>query len=931
MNRPSVLPPHLAFEPAEDSGFEAEWKYLQTVLDSLGRPRVLDRRGRAPVAGREAPRPAPGDCMVFLELAESHWAKALAAPRVLPAGSVVWVLCPGWLRRDGARLWCHRGIWADRGGQLYLDDFEPAREVTYFVNLYSAPDTYGARCDGDPFEAGLACPSSSTQEISAFVACKVTTRVLAAGRGVRVPRTLAFFRKPQLPRPLTRAMLDAAGCAAVHLPEDVHHWEYERLLARVREDVNAHLRSLPDSVRRIVVKPSGLFHMMCWGVSMHERGDTQPVARAVADLLAGRGPSRMQPDDAVMVDAFAGGEHRTMRVRVIVARVGESAIEGSVQSMVASVAESSAPISGANSWPQSIEDALANYGVPDAAGSARRLESELRRQAVATLASVAAQEPWSAAKPGGRTDLLGLDFVLALPGDTLGGEPALTPVLIEVNNHDCARITIRNAFTRIDHRVPGIDPPDAGALDEYFRAIAARSQRHRLAGRTVLVIGGLTPSKRPVWRSAKEQRLRIVLANDRAVVPADDLGLELAAELLIPHLHADHTREGDEASCAAIVRELTKRGIVLDGVITFWEDCTVVAALVAERLGLRGNTVTAQRTAKDKLATLRALAAPLPFAIDTFEPAPTTLLPPFAELRSALDVDSAPAQVVPFPAVLRFRFGSSAVGTRVVRSREEAKTEASRLEALIRDKAGADALYGGCGFRHGDDASGLVLAGFVDGTEHDVDLLLFDGELVDAWVTDNGETDIPFCAETCALMPSRLSASRQQQLISAAWQACRRVGLANGAANVELKLSMDGPKILEINGRMGGFYIPEWVRRVWGYDLPAACFQIACGIRPIGRVRRNPLLAMAGVLLFPGDRATTERITATNVVTVPLGHAAPAEYLEPEASVGWSGPTPDAAVENMMAGLQGLFADNPARAEVLRRYAMRLPRDSQAD
>jgi carnosine synthase len=723
-------------------------------------------------------------------------------------------------------------------------------------------------------------------------------------------------------------MLDTAGCSAVHLPEDVHHWEYERLLARVREDVNAHLRSLPDSVRRLVVNPSGLFHMMCWGVSMHERDDAQPVARAIADLLAGRGPSRMQPDDAVMLDAFAGGDHRTMRVRVIVARVGESPIEGSVQSMVASVAESSAPISGANSWPQSIEDALANCGVPDAAGSARRLESELRRQAVATLAAVAAEEPWSAAKPGGRTDLLGLDFVLALPGDSLGGEPALTPVLIEVNNHDCARITIRNAFTRIDHSLPGIDPPDAGALDEYFRAIAARSQRHRLAGRTVLVIGGLTQSKRPVWRSAREQRLHIVLANDRAVVPADGLGLELAAELLIPHLHADHTREGDEASCAAIVGELTKRGIVPDGVITFWEDCTVVAALVAERLGLRGNPVRAQRAAKDKLATLQALAAPLPFALDTFEPAPTTLLPAFAELRTAADLDTAAAQAISFPAVLRFRYGSSAVGTRIVRSRDEARTEASRLEALIRDKAGADRLYGGCGFRHGDGSSAMILVEFVDGTEHDVDLLLFDGELVDAWVTDNGETDVPFCAETSEVMPSRLSHPRQQQLISAAWQACRRVGLKNGGVNVEFKLSSNGPKVIEINGRMGGFYIPEWVRRIWGFDFPAACFQIACGIRPVGRVRRNPLLAMAGVLLFPGDRATPEKISATDVVTVPIGRAAPAEYLEPEASVGWSGPTPDAAVENMMAGLPELFADDPARAEVLRRYVMRLPRDS---
>lgn len=923
---PTPSGPGIAFEPKEDPGFEGEWNYLHAVLKSLGRAPVLDRRGCTLLPEREPTRRVPGDCLVFLELAESHWAKALAAPRVLPEGSVVWVVCPEWLQRDGERLWCHRGIWADRGGQFYLDDFKPPREVSYFANLYSAPDTYGTRSDGDQFEPGLACPASSTQEISAFVACKVTTRVLAANRGVKVPRTLAFFRKPRLPAPLTGAMLDRAGCAAVHLPADVQEWNREQLLERIRTELQTYFRSLPDDVRRVVVKPSGLFHMMCWGVSLHERSDLESIARAVADLLAGRGVTPLRPDDSVMVDVFAGGERRTVRVRVIVARTDESPSDASVQTMVASVGESGAPISGANSWPQSLTDALANYGVPNALTEARRLEKDLRTQAVATLAAVAVHEPWSAAKPGGRSDLLGLDFVLALPGDTLDGEPALAPVLIEVNNHDCARITIRKAFTAIDHRVTGVEPPDGGALDEYFRAIAARSQRHRLAGRSILVVGGVTVSKRSVWRSARAHGVRIILANDRPVTADDGLGEELVAELIVPCLNQDHSRSGDEASSAAIVAELARRGLAPDGVVTFWEDCTIAAALVAHKLGLRGNSVAAQRSAKDKLETCRALAAPLPFAIDTFEPAPTTLLPAFAELHAVEDLEAPPARSISFPAVLRFRFGSSAVGTRIVRSRDEAIVEATRLEALVRDTAGADALYSGCGFRYGDGGLNLILAEFADGTEHDVDLLLFDGELVDAWVTDNGETDIPFCAETCALLPSRLSASRQQQLISAAWQACRRVGLENGAANVELKLSSVGPKVIEINGRMGGFYIPEWVRLVWGYDLPAACFQIACGIRPVGRVRREPLLALAGVMIFPGDGAAPDKLSAPGLVTVPLGHSGHAEYLEPLANIAWSAATSDEALDRMVAGLAQLYADQPARAEVLARYAARLPR-----
>jgi len=916
------------FEPGEDAGFAAQWDYLSAVLVSLRRPSVLDRRGHLPVPGRETPRPSPGDCLVFLEVAESHWSKALAAALVLPPGSVVWVLCPGgWLERDGDRLWCHRGLWADRGGQLYLDDFDPPREVTYFVNLYSAADTYGTRSDGNDFEPELACPASSTQEISTYVSCKVTTRILAAERGVPVPRTVAFLRKPRLEVPVTPAALDAAGCVLVHLPPDTQDWRYDRLLARVRAEIDAHIPEWPAYIRRIVVKPSGLFHMQGWGVTLHDRHDRESVARAVVDLLAARGPVRLLPEDSVLVDAFAGGQRRSMRIRVIVARVGDSPSEASVQSIIVGVGDSAAPISGVTTWPQSLADALANYGVPGAADEARRLEEKLRAYASATLTGVAAHDPRNRTKPGGRTDLLGLDFVLALPGDTQGDEPALVPVLIEANNHDCTAVTILAGFTAIDHRVPGAEAPDGGALDEYFRAIAARSQRHRLAGRRVLVIGGVTASKRPVWRSAREHGVQVVLVNDRSVVPEDGLGPELHAELIVPHLHDDHSPAGDEVSCTAIVAELERRSLGVDGVVTFWEDCTVVTALVAERLGVRRNPVVAQRTAKDKLETCRALAAPLPVAIESFEPAPATLLPPFVELQTAADLDSPAAQAVSFPAVLRYRFGSSSVGTRVVRDRDEARMETVRLEALVRDAAGAGTLYGGCGFRFGDGGSSLLLTGFADGSEHDVDMLLFDGELVDAWVTDNAETDLPFCAETCAVLPSRLSASRQQQLISAAWQVCRRAGLQNGAVNVELKLSSTGPKILEINGRMGGFYIPEWVRLVWGYDLPAACFQIACGIRPIGRVRRKPLVALAGVMIFPGDGAAPDKVSGPDLVLVPLGHGAPAEYVEPLANLAWSADTPDSAVARMMAGLRELYVDRPERAETLLRYASRLPRD----
>jgi carnosine synthase len=45
---------------------------------------------------------------------------------------------------------------------------------------------------------------------------------------------------------------------------------------------------------------------------------------------------------------------------------------------------------------------------------------------------------------------------------------------------------------------------------------------------------------------------------------------------------------------------------------------------------------------------------------------------------------------------------------------------------------------------------------FIEGSEHDVDIVMFDGQTVAAFVTDNGPTRMPYFSETAAAMPSRL-------------------------------------------------------------------------------------------------------------------------------------------------------------------------------
>lgn len=64
--------------------------------------------------------------------------------------------------------------------------------------------------------------------------------------------------------------------------------------------------------------------------------------------------------------------------------------------------------------------------------------------------------------------------------------------------------------------------------------------------------------------------------------------------------------------------------------------------------------------------------------------------------------------------------------------------------------------------------------------------------------------------------------------------------LSQGVFNVEVKLTSTGPKVIDINARMGGFYIRDWCQRIFAIDLVALAYLTAIGIRPAVDVMPAP-------------------------------------------------------------------------------------------
>lgn len=96
--------------------------------------------------------------------------------------------------------------------------------------------------------------------------------------------------------------------------------------------------------------------------------------------------------------------------------------------------------------------------------------------------------------------------------------------------------------------------------------------------------------------------------------------------------------------------------------------------------------------------------------------------------------------------------------------------------------------------------------------------LYYRGGLLGAIVADAGPTRLPMFTKTAAALPSCLPVDKKEMLIMAAYKCCVEIGLVTGIFDVELKMTPVGPKLIEINPRVGFFHGREWIKsksRFW--------------------------------------------------------------------------------------------------------------------
>jgi biotin carboxylase len=134
--------------------------------------------------------------------------------------------------------------------------------------------------------------------------------------------------------------------------------------------------------------------------------------------------------------------------------------------------------------------------------------------------------------------------------------------------------------------------------------------------------------------------------------------------------------------------------------------------------------------------------------------------------------------------------------------------------------------------RESRDAS-VVVEKFVEGPEFSVEILVWNGQSHVLAITDKMTTGEPSFVEIGHSQPSLFTKTDQQQIVEAALRGVRALGIDWSAAHAEVRLSPNGPFLMEIGARLGGDFITtELVPRSRGIDMVAGAIRLALGEVP---------------------------------------------------------------------------------------------------
>jgi formate-dependent phosphoribosylglycinamide formyltransferase (GAR transformylase) len=320
------------------------------------------------------------------------------------------------------------------------------------------------------------------------------------------------------------------------------------------------------------------------------------------------------------------------------------------------------------------------------------------------------------------------------------------------------------------------------------------------------------------------------------------------------------------AAAAETVRDFAREHPV-HAVVGVDDDSAVVAAAVAERLGLKGNPERAAAAARDKHRQ-RVLLAAAGVPVPRFE------------LQSLGDDPERIAKAIAYPCVLKpLNLSASRGVIRANNPREFAAAHARLGRIVCEPPSPAGAQF--------------LVEEFIPGYEVALEGLLVNRRLHVLALFDKPDPlDGPFFEETIYLTPSRVPAGLQLTIVQCAERAAKAIGLVEGPVHAELRYNERGAWLIEMAARPIGGRCSAVLRfgeggrgKGEGSTLEEIVLRHALGM-PIPSLERESRAAGVMMIPIPGAGTLKEVRGLAEAKAVPLVEdvqitAHPGEVLVP--------------------------------------------------
>jgi biotin carboxylase len=301
----------------------------------------------------------------------------------------------------------------------------------------------------------------------------------------------------------------------------------------------------------------------------------------------------------------------------------------------------------------------------------------------------------------------------------------------------------------------------------------------------------------------------------------------------------------NEESALEAAREYVRAGGRIDAVGSFFDGSIHVAAAICEEFGLPGNSREAVRNMRDKYRSWQVLSA-------AGLPVPRTEI-----ARSEAEALEA-GERLGYPLVMKPQASAASQGVIKVCDRDELLSAFKLITEMfeLSSFGDGDETVPNIGQQlYYPDAREVLLQEYLDGFEVCVDLVYDEDSCELLGILDKPQVWAePYFPELVFVTPSHLPEPTQHEIEDICVRSLRAIGATTGAAHIEFRITSAGPKIIEVNGRIGGpsLYVQETMQVSTGVWGPREYIKMVGGLK--SKVERSAERRFTGFASVPVER-----------------------------------------------------------------------------